>query len=70
MALLRAQPHLRGEDGNCLQGALLLLHLLLQLVNQVLLEGQRSLGLLQAAAQVPPLPPHAPKVRKQSKVLE
>lgn len=51
-----APLYLSSEDGHRLQGAFLLLHLLLQFVDQVLLQRQRSLRLLQSAAQVAALP--------------
>lgn len=47
--------YLCREDGDGLQRTLLPLHLLLQFIDQVLLQSQRSLRLLQAAAQIPPL---------------
>lgn len=50
--------YLGSEDRYRLQGAFLLLHLLLQFVDQVLLQCQRSLRLLQSADQVASLPPN------------
>lgn len=44
--------YLCSEDRNSLQWAFLLLHLLLQFIDQILLQGQRSLCLLQPAGQI------------------
>lgn len=46
------REYLCSENRNCFQGSFLLLHLLLQFINQVLLQRQRSLCLLQPAAQI------------------
>lgn len=56
---LCSRQYLGSEDRHRLQGAFLLLHLLLQFVDQVLLQRQRSLRLLQSAAQVASLPKNA-----------
>ena len=49
---VNAQPNLSSKHGHRLQGASLLLHLLLQFVYQVLFEGQGALRLIQPAAHV------------------